>query len=76
MPIDPSNDPNEAYELTHPPGDPHDLPSDWWTVTCNGIPVRHFSPDRKAEAERYMVDPVWRAELAKSRMFHDRKPQG
>lgn len=55
--------PNEAYELTHPRGDPHDIPADWWTVTCNGIPVKHFAPDRKAEAERYCRDPEYRESL-------------
>jgi hypothetical protein len=39
------NDPNAAYDV---------VPSqDWlhgWTVTCNGIPVRHFV--NKANAER------------------------
>jgi hypothetical protein len=41
----PGNDPNAAYDV---------VPSqDWlhgWTVTCNGIPVRHFV--NKANAER------------------------
>ncbi|RZN31256.1 hypothetical protein [Bradyrhizobium sp. Leo121] len=26
----PANDPNEAYEVTHPPGNPHDIPAGWW----------------------------------------------
>jgi hypothetical protein len=52
----PGNDPNAAYDV---------VPSqDWlqgWTVTCNGIPVRHFV--NKANAERYTTDPEWRASL-------------
>jgi hypothetical protein len=42
----PGYDPNAAYDV---------VPSqDWlqgWTVTCNGIPVRHFV--NKTNAERY-----------------------
>lgn len=60
MPIDPGNDPNEAYESGHMPPRPHDLPPDWWTVFCNGIPVHHFSPNQREEAERYCSDPEYR----------------
>jgi hypothetical protein len=50
------NDPNAVYDV---------IPSrDWpqgWTVTCNGIPVRHFVS--KANAERYATDEGYRASL-------------
>ena len=49
----PDSDPNEAYEVVPMKPDPHGPPGDWWTVTRNGIPDRHFSASRKAEAERY-----------------------
>jgi hypothetical protein len=50
--LTPEDDPNEAYEVVPAKQEPHEPPPGWWTVTCNGIPVRHFSPGRKAEAER------------------------
>jgi hypothetical protein len=53
----PGNDPNAAYDVI-PSGC---WPKDWWTVTCNGIPVRHFA--NKAVAERYATDPKYRASL-------------
>lgn len=42
MPINPDNDPNEAYELW-----PAGWREGWLTATCNGIPVHHFSPNAK-----------------------------
>ena len=60
MPTDPNNDPNEAYELQ-----PANWREGWWTVTSNGIPVYHFSPSRKAEAERYVIDPEYRLSLVR-----------
>jgi hypothetical protein len=40
------------------PERPHDIPPDWWTLFCNGIPVHHFGPSRKNLAERYATDPT------------------
>jgi hypothetical protein len=70
MPIDPNNDPNEAYEIGHLPPAPHDMPPDWWTVFCNGIPVHHFTPRDKEKAERYCRDPAWRLSLER-KYIHD-----
>jgi hypothetical protein len=72
MPLDPTIDPNEAYEVTHPPGHPHDIPADWWTVKCNGVPVKHFAPDREDEARRYAKDPAYRIELEPGKKHHER----
>ena len=47
MPITPGQDPNEAYDIGHLPAREHDLPPDWRTVFCNGIPVHHCSPSRR-----------------------------
>jgi len=47
--------------------EPHGPPPDWWTVTRNGIPERHFSADQKAEAERYATDPEHRAAIRDSK---------
>ena len=58
MPIIPGQDPNEAYELG-----PCDRPLGWRTVTCNGIPVFHFSPTNTWDAERYCCDPEYRLSL-------------
>ena len=52
----PGNDPNAAYDVVPTQGWSHG-----WTVTCNGIPVRHFV--NKANAERYATDPEPRAGL-------------
>ena len=53
----PGNDPNAAYDVVPSTR----WPKDWWTVTCNGIPVWHC-PSR-AKAERYATDPEYRARL-------------
>ena|ERR1700724_3057828 len=52
----PGNDPNAAYDVVPTQGWPHG-----WTVTCNGIPVRHFV--NKTNAERYATGPEYRASL-------------
>jgi hypothetical protein len=51
----PGNDPNAAY--------------DWWTVTCNGIPVWHCAT--RETAERYATDAEHRASLIVTK-YHDR----
>lgn len=66
-------DPNEAYEVHPSPEEPHG-PKGWWTVTCNGIPVRHASDREKAV--RYATDPAHRAEVRRREVkLHDRKPR-
>jgi hypothetical protein len=60
IPSRPGDDPNEAYDVVPMPDKPYG-PSGWWTVTCNGIPVRHFGPDEKDGARRYATDPEYRA---------------
>ncbi len=57
--LDPDNDPNEAYEVVPMKEEPHG-PRGWWTVLCNGIPVHHFGPSHKADADRYATDPEYR----------------
>lgn len=61
---------SETYTVGHLPPEPHGMPADWWTVFCNGTPVYHFAPDRKADAERYATDPEYRASLIKKK-FHE-----
>jgi hypothetical protein len=63
-------DPNEAYEVAPIKIEPHGPPGDWWTVTRNGIPDRHFSASRKAEAERYATDPAHRAAIRSQKKAH------
>lgn len=58
-----SDDPNEAYDIVPMKEEPRG-PSGWWTVTCNGIPVRHFGPDKRDTAERYATDPELRRQIA------------
>jgi hypothetical protein len=53
-------DPNALYDVV-PMKKPPFGPRDWWTVTSNGIPHRHFADRDKAE--RYATDPEWRAEI-------------
>ena len=64
VPIDPANDSNEAYEVV-----PANLREGWWTATCNGIPVYHFSPNARAKADRYATDPEYRLSLLR-RFIH------
>ncbi|WP_027526666.1 hypothetical protein [Bradyrhizobium sp. Ec3.3] len=52
----PDNDANEAYEVV-----PASYPAGWWTVTAQGIPIRHFGDKRMAE--RYASDPEYRASV-------------
>jgi hypothetical protein len=67
MPIIPGQDPNEAYDVVpmaeHPRGG-------WWTVFCNGIPVRHCAPDRRDLAERYATDPDYRLSLVTTKLHN------
>ena len=51
--------PNEAYNVIPSPARLR-MPAGWLTVTCNGIPVRHFGPASKHLAERYATDPEYR----------------
>jgi hypothetical protein len=40
-------------------------------VTCNGIEVHHFAPERRDLAERYTRDPAYRLSLV-TKFFHER----
>jgi len=71
MPIIPDHDPDEAYDVVPMKQEPHGPPADWWTVTCNGIPVYHFSPSAKDRAERYCRDPAFRLSLVTT-FLHDK----
>jgi hypothetical protein len=64
-------DPNEAYEVIPMPDHPRGPRGGWWTVTCNGVPVRHFSPERRDLADRYATDPAYRASL-KVTKYHEK----
>jgi hypothetical protein len=54
--------PNEAYDVV-----PARRAPGWWTVICNGIPVRHFA--KPQEAQRYATDPDYRASLVKPKFW-------
>ena len=71
MPIIPGQDPNEAYDVVPMKEDVGWPRGGWWTVTCNGIPVYHFTPERRDGAERYASDPQYRLSLV-TRKLHDR----
>ena len=70
MPILPDSDPNDAYAVIPMPEHPHG-PRGWWTVTCNGIPVHHFVPERRDLAEQYARDPDYRRSLV-THFIHDK----
>ena len=66
-------DPNEAYDVFPMPEESHG-PKGWWTVTPNGIPVRHSS--NRAIAERFATDPELRAKIRRDEVkAHDRRPK-
>jgi hypothetical protein len=69
MPVIPHHDPNEAYDVV--PMDKHlrGPRGGWWTVTCNGIPVYHFAPDRRDVAERYAIDADYRQAQIKTMLW-------
>jgi hypothetical protein len=50
----PGNEPNAAHDVVPTQGWPHG-----WTVTCSGVPARHFV--NKTDTERYPTDPEYRA---------------
>jgi hypothetical protein len=66
-----TDDPNEAYEAMPIEPGPHGLPSGWWTVKRNGLPVRHFSG--KENAQRFATDPEYRASLAAGNAWEEAK---
>jgi hypothetical protein len=68
--FDPHDDPNEAYEVVQTPAWLRDLPTDWWTVLANGLPVRHCPPPRKDLAIQYATDPAHRATLVTTKLWH------
>ena len=68
--LDPDNDHSEAYVVIPMPaelrGPPH-----WWTVTRNGVPVRHYPPKAHDLAERFATDPAYRLKLANKKNAHE-----
>jgi hypothetical protein len=71
MPIISGQDPNEAYDVVPMEKDAHGPRGGWWAVTCNGIPVHHFAPERRDRAERYASDPEYRLSRV-TRKLHER----
>lgn len=59
---------SDTYDVIPIPPELRSLPG-WWTVTCNGIPVHHFPPDKKHLAERYATDPDYRASLVTKKLW-------
>jgi hypothetical protein len=59
-------DPNEAYELMPTPAELRGPPTDWFMVTCNGIPVKFFPPESRHLAERFISDPDQRMGAAQA----------
>jgi len=66
----PDNDPNGAYTVIPMPADlrgTSDYWTGWWTVTRNGVPVRHYPPKDYDLAERFATDSAYRQQLAKEK---------
>jgi hypothetical protein len=66
MPYHPDldHDPNEAYAVIPMPAELRGQAfRDWWTVTRNGVPVRHYPPQAHDLAERFATDPAYRQQL-------------
>ena len=73
---DPDNDPNEAYAVIPMPAElrgADDWWAGWWTVTCNGVPVRHYPQQARDLAERFATDPAYRQHCANIKRAHDRR---
>jgi hypothetical protein len=70
--LDPANDPNDAYAVISTPAKLRGPPTDWWTVTHNGVPVWHYPPNRRDLAERFATDPAYRLERASKKNLHAR----
>ena len=54
--LDPDNGPGEAYAVILMPAElrgTSDYWTGWWTVTRNGVPVRHYPPKDRDLAERF-----------------------
>ena len=74
---DPANDPNEAYAVIPTPAKLRGPPTDWWTVTHNGVPVWHFPAAKRDLAERFATDPAFRLEFVrKNRPKRPSKKEG
>jgi hypothetical protein len=69
---DPAADPNDAYAVIATPAELQGPPTDWWTVTSQGVPVWHFPPDRHDLAERFATDPAYRQHFANKKMAYER----
>lgn len=52
----------DVYKVIPMKRGPHD-PEGWWTVTCNGEPVRYFPANKRYLAEWYAIDPSYRKSL-------------
>jgi hypothetical protein len=66
--LDPTNDPNEAYDVV--PLDPIRKdrdPHGWWACLCNGIVVRIAA--ERAPLTRYASDPEYRASLITNKLW-------
>jgi hypothetical protein len=63
----------DRYEVVPMERGPND-PEGWWTVTCNGEPVRHFPAEKRDLAERYAADPEYRASLVVKKLHERGKP--
>jgi hypothetical protein len=66
-----TDDPNEAYQVVSREPGAHGPPEGWWTVKRNGVPLRHF-PGRD-KAERYAIDPEYRASLRTGKAWEEAK---
>jgi hypothetical protein len=66
--LDPTNDPNEAYDVV--PLDPIRKdrdPHGWWAALCNGIVVRIAA--QRTPLIRFASDPEYRASLITDKLW-------
>ncbi len=63
-----SDDPNEAYDVVPIEPGPHGPPKGWWTVKRNGLSIRG-----KEKAQRYAIDPEYRASLVAGKAWEEAK---
>jgi hypothetical protein len=52
------------------PAREYDMPPEWWTIFCNGIPVHHCAPSRRDLADPYATNADYRPSLIRTKLHN------